>query len=176
MMMKNIIFSVAIMAATYCTATQNRVELNNEKIIITKVIDMVSKKNLRPKKVFISEQLLSDLDRYLITHEGEKNTDSLALLIQGRWNYLKEKKSKPYSTAWKQVSLSKTEGGKTNSENEGKDDNILLSTVQFSPDGTKAFVVYNKTYKNNSQATVFFFFEKKNETWIHTAHFIPFFD
>jgi hypothetical protein len=175
-MIRNMIFGIAIIGSAYCTATQKTTESNDESIIITKVIDVVSNKQVRPKTVFISEQLLSDLDRYLTTHEGEKNTDSLALLIQGRWNYLKEKKSEFYSTAWKQVSLSKAVSEKTNPENERKDDYVLFSTVQFSPDGTKAFVIYNRTSKKISRATVFFFFEKKNGTWTHTAHFIPFFD
>jgi hypothetical protein len=170
------IFSIAIIGSAYCTATQKTSELKDESIIINKVIDIALDKETRPKTVFISEQLLSNLDRYLSNREGEKKSDSLSLLIQGKWNYLKLAKSDSYSKDWKQLSLSKATNGKSDRESKVKANDVRFSTVQFSPDGMKAFVVYNRTSKNISQATVFFFFEKKNETWTHIAHFIPFFD
>ncbi|MGN8058022.1 hypothetical protein ACTJKN_17205 [Pedobacter sp. 22163] len=175
-MIKNMIFSIAIVGSAHCIATQNTPELKDESIIINKVIDIVSDKEVRPKSVFISEQLLSNLDRYLTNQEGEKKSDSLSLLIQGKWNYLKEVKSDSYSMAWKQLLLSKAALDKNHVGNKIKADDVRLSTVQFSPDGTKAFVVYSRTSKNITQTTVFFFFEKKNGIWAHTAHYIPFFD
>lgn len=173
--MKNLIYGIAITCSFYCTEMQNTSELKDESVIINKVIDMVSEKDVRPKSVFIGEQVLSDLDQYLIGRVGEKS-DTLSLLIDGKWNYLKQMRAHPYSKDWRKISLSKSVDGKKIIAKNKKDEDIEFSPIQFSPDSNRVFVVYNRLFKNISQATVFFFFEKKNGTWVHKVHYIPFFD
>ncbi|MBB6236819.1 hypothetical protein HDC90_001434 [Pedobacter sp. AK013] len=175
-MMKNLILSLTIIGNFYCTATQTSNELKDDGIIINKIIDIVCEKEVRPKSVLISEQLLSNLDRYLTSDKNKKSSDSLSLLIEGKWNYLKQIKSDSYSKEWKQFSLPKAVNEKKTIGNKLKAEDLRFSTVQFSPEGTKAFVVYSRTINNISQGTVFFFFENKNGVWIHTAHYVPFFD
>jgi len=174
-MMRNLIFKAVMTFSLYCAAPQSTSNLKDENVIINKVIDIVSEKDVRPKSVLIGEQILSDFDRYL-TIWGGKNSDSLSLLINGKWNYLKQIRRHSYSKDWRKISTSKSVDGKKIITKNKKNEDIEFSPVQFSPEGTKAFVVYNRSFKNITQATVFFFFEKKNGTWVHKGHYIPFLD
>lgn len=174
--MKILIYSIAIASCFYCTAIQNKGELKDQSIIINKIIDIVYVNEVRPKSVLIGEQLLSNFDRYLTNFTGEKMNDSLTILINGKWNYLQHEKRVSYSKDWKEISLPKFVTDKKIISNKKKGEDVRFSPVQFSPDDTKAFVVYSRTSNNIAQSTVFFFFEKKNGNWTQAAHYIPFFD
>ncbi|TCO28801.1 hypothetical protein EV200_102218 [Pedobacter psychrotolerans] len=174
--MKTLIHSIAITSCFHCSSIQKKSELKDQSIIINKIIDIVYVDEVRPKSVLISEQLLSNFDQYLTNFEGEKKDDSLTILMNGKWNYLKQIQSHSYSKDWKKISLSKSINGKKMISEKKKGEEICFSLVQFSPDDTRAFVVYSRTSNHIAQSTVFFFFEKKNGNWTNTAHYIPFFD
>jgi len=163
-MIKNLIFTMAIIGSSCFKVIQDDPR-QKEEGIINKVIDLVLNKKVCPKSVHRSEQLLSNLDRYLAAQEGVKERDSLSLLINGQWRYLKEDKPFSYSTDWKQLALSDAPNNDNNcSGNKGTKDEIRFSTAKFSPDGSKAFVMYTKTFKNVQRIMFSSSFKKGTET------------
>ena len=145
----------------------------DESIIVNKIIDTVYVNEVRPKYVFIGEQPLSELKNYLSSKHDQKN-DGLSLLINDKWSYLNQVKTNSLSKTWKQISLPNSIDGKKMITEKKKGEENIFSPVQFSPDGTRAFVVYYRTVENIRQTIVFFFFEFKNGNWIHAAHYIPY--
>jgi len=116
------------------------------------------------------------LNHYLSINADEKKSDSLSLLINGEWKYLKCQSLKSYSKVWKKMLPASLKMVRCYPSQKKIQGDIRFSPVIFSQDRNKAFVIYVRTVNNIPQATSFFFFEKKDGVWIHRAHYIQFFD
>jgi len=168
---------VYLLALVSCSIHAQRIQISKEELpLYDLALARLTKmpKSKYPENIWVGDQLLMPLKNYVDEMSTNSKPDSLTMLLDKEWSYLRIINLKNLSPGWQKVSTKEFKSKKKDAPNNYSTEQDLFSPVVYSGNGNLAFFVYRFTRKNVAQYTVFYFFRKKNGSWNLEAQQVPF--
>ena len=174
--MRKLVF-VYLLALFSCNIHAQGIQISKEELpLYDLVLASLTKKpkSKYPQNIWVGEQLFMPLRNYVDEMSTNSKPDSLTILLDKEWAYLKVINLKNLSPGWQNISTKEFSSKKKDAPNNHSMEQDLFSPVIYSGNGNLAFFVYRFTRKNVPQYTVFYFFRKKNGSWNLETQQVPF--